>query len=143
MSVNSEITAETSRAINSEISTQMSRKVEEMKSDLNSRTLNVVNSATGAKVIPSIKNAIGSQNSSKNANLELGSDGPHPSTFSSVRPQWDLRSYAPQQEKACKTAQNAKKDFPRLVAMSNNQRNRHRENSVDSRQSDDADGYES
>ena len=70
----------------------MSRKLEEIKSDLNSHILNIINSAIEEKVIPSIKNAVGGKNSAKSANLDLRSDGPHPSTFSQVRPQWDLRS---------------------------------------------------
>ena len=52
MSVNSEITAETSRAINSEISTQMSRRFEEIKSDLNSHILEVLNAAIEEKALP-------------------------------------------------------------------------------------------
>ena len=58
VSENSEITAETSRAINSKISSQMSKKLEELKSDLNSHLFNVINSAIEEKVIPSIKNAM-------------------------------------------------------------------------------------
>ena len=87
LSDNSKITAETSRAINSEISSQMFRNLEEMKSDLNSHILNVFESAIEEKVIPSIRFALGSQNSAENTNLDLQSDGPHPSTFSQVRPQ--------------------------------------------------------
>ena len=60
-SENSEITAETSRAINSEISSQMSKKLEEMNSDLNSHILNAIDSAIEEKAIPSIRNALGSQ----------------------------------------------------------------------------------
>ena len=96
-SENSEITTETSRAINSEISSQMSRKLEEMKSDLNSHILKVIDSAIEEKVIPSIRNALGGQNSAENTNLDLRSDGPHPSTFSQVGPQRDLRSIGPHQ----------------------------------------------
>ena len=89
-SENSEITAETSRAINSEVSSQMSRKLEEMRSDLNSHILNAIDSAIEEKVIPSIRKSLKSQNSTGNTNLDLRSDGPHPSTFSQVRPQRDL-----------------------------------------------------
>ena len=55
VSENSEITAETSRAINSDISSQMSRKLEEMKLVLDLHILDVMNSAIEEKVIPSIK----------------------------------------------------------------------------------------
>ena len=115
---NSEITAETSRAINSEISSQMSKKLEEMKSDLNSHILNTIDSAIEERVIPSIRNELESQNSTENTNLDRRSDGPHPSTFSQVRPQRDLRSDGPHQQIVGKASQDAKKDFPRLVTMS-------------------------
>ena len=142
LSENSEIKAETKRAINSEISSQMFRNLEDMKSDLNSHILNVFDSAIEEKVIPSIKFALGSQNSAENTNLDLRSDGQHPSTFSQVRPQRDLRSNGPDQEIAGKAAQDAEKDFPRLVAMSSNRKNHHRDNSMDSTQSGDEDGYD-
>ena len=138
----SEITAETSGAINSEISSQMSRKLEEKKTDLNSHFLNAIDSAIEKKVIPSIRNALESQNSTENTNLYLRSDGPHPSTFSRVRPQRDLKSDGPHQQIAGKASQDAKKDFLRLVAMSSNQINHQRENSVDSYRSDDKNGYD-
>ena len=70
----------------------MSRKLEEMKSDLNSHIFHVINSAIEEKVIPSIKNAMRSQNSVKNTNLDLPSDEPHPSNFSKMRAQRDFRS---------------------------------------------------
>ena len=142
VSENTEITAETSRAINPEISSQMSRKLEEMISDLNSHIFDVINSAIEEKVIPSIKNAIGSQNSAKNTNLVLRSDGPHPSNFSKMRAQRDFRSNGPHREKVSQAAQDAQKDFPRLVAMNSNQINHRRENSVDFNQSEDDDGYD-
>ena len=65
-----------------------------------------------------------------------------PSTFSQVRPQRDLRSVGPHQQIAGKASQDAEKDFPRLVAMSSNQINHQRENSVDSCRSDDENGYD-
>ena len=136
LSEKSEITAATSRAINSEISSQMSGKLKEMKSDLNSHILNVIDSPIEEKVILSIRNALGSQNSAENTILDLRSDGLHPSTFGQERLQRDLRSNDLHQEFAGKTAKDAKKDFPRKVAMSSNRRNYHREISVDSRQSD-------
>ena len=107
----SEITAETSRAINSELSSQMFRKLD-MKSDLKSHILNAIDSAIEVKVIPSIKNALKSQNSTENTNLDFRSDEPHPSTFSQERPQRDLRSDGPHQQIAGKTSQDAKQDFP-------------------------------
>ena len=120
----------------------MSRKLEETKSDLNSHILNVLDYPIEEKVILSIGNAWGSQNSAENTNLDLRSDGPHPSTFSQEGLQRNLRSNGLHQEIAGKTAKDAKKDFSRLVAMSSNRRNHHRENSVDSRQSDVEEGYE-
>ena len=142
VSENSEITVETSRAINSEISSQMSRKLDEMRSDLSSHILNAIDSAIEEKVIPSIRNALESQNSTKNTNADLRSDGPHPSTFGQVRPQRDLRSVGPQQQVAGNASQDAKKDFPRLVTMSSNRMNHQRENSADSCESDDELGYD-
>ena len=58
-----------------------------MRSDLNSQILDAIDSAIEEKVIPSIRNALESQNSTKNTNRDLRSDGPHPSTFGQVRPQ--------------------------------------------------------
>ena len=115
----------------------MSRKLEEMKSDLFSHILNVIDSAIEEKAIPSIRNTLGSQNLAENTNLDLRSDGPHPSTFSQVRPLRDRTRMI-----AGKAAQDAKKDFRRLVAMRSNRRNHQRENSVDSRKSDDEVGYD-
>ena len=139
-SKNSEITVETSRAINSEISSQMSRKLEELKADLNSHIVDVINSALEEKVIPGIKNAIECQNSDKTTNLDLRSNGPHPSNFGQVRTQRDLRSNGLHPEKIIQVAQDAQKDFPRLVAMSSNRIHRCRENSTDSNQNDENDG---
>ena len=76
LSENSEITAETSRAISSEISSQMSRKLEEMKSDLNSHILEAINSAIDEKILPSIENVIADKRETKNAKWDL-SDGRH------------------------------------------------------------------
>ena len=93
-------------------------------------------------MIPSIKNAVGSQNSAKHTNLDNRSDGPYPSNFSQVRPLRDFRSNGLHPEKVSPVAQNAQKDFPRLVAMSSNRINHCRGDSVDFNQSDD-DGYHS
>ena len=141
-SENSEITVETSRAINSENSSQMSRKLEEMRSDLNSHILNAIDSAIEGKVIPSIRKALEIQNSTKNSNSDLRSDGPHQSTFGQIRPQRDLRSVGPRQQIAGKASQDAKKDSPRLVTMGSTQINHQRENSVDSCGSYDENGYD-
>ena len=137
-SENSEITVETSRAINSEISSQMSRKVEEMRSDLNLHILSAIDSAIEEKVIPSIRNVLASQNS----HLDLRSDGPHPNTFEQVRPHKDLRSDGPHQQIAGKAPLDVKSDFPRSLETNGNQINCQRENSVDSYQSDEDDGYD-
>ena len=113
-----------------------------MKSNPNGHILNAIDSAIEEKVIPSIRNALESQKLTENTNLDLRSDGPHPNTFSQVRPQRDLRSDGPHQQIAGKASQDAKKDFPRLVALSSNQKNHKRENSVESYQSDDENGYD-
>ena len=93
-------------------------------------------------MIPSIKNAIEGQSSAKTTNLGLRSDGPHPSNFSQVLPQRDLRSNGLHPEKVSQVTRDAQKDFPRLVAMSSNRIHHCRENSVDSSQSDEDDGYD-
>ena len=122
MGENSEITAQTSRAIHSEISPQRSRKLEEIKSHLNSHILDVINAALEEKVIPCIKNAAEGGKLAKNKSLEFRSDGPHP-------------------ENVSQEIQDAQKEFPRLVAMNSNRTNHCRENSVESNQRDDEDGY--
>ena len=122
-SENSEITAETSRTIYSEVSSQMSRKFEEMKSDLNLHILDVINSALEEKVLPSITNAVEIKNSTKNTNLDLRSDGPHPSKFSQGRYQRDFRSNRLQSENGSQAAQDAQKDFPSLGATNSNRTN--------------------
>ena len=73
MSVNSEITAETSRAINSQFSTRMSR-FEEIKSDLNSHILEVLNAAIEGKVLPTIRSAVGVSEGAKCTKWDLRSD---------------------------------------------------------------------
>ena len=125
-----EITADTSRAFNSEISSQMSRKLEEKKSDLNSHIVYSINSALEEMVIPSIKSAREGQNSAKTTNLDLRSDGPHPSNFGQVRTQRDSRSNGLLPEKISQVVQDAQKDFPRLVATGSNRIHHGRENSV-------------
>ena len=67
--------------------------------------------------------------------MDLRSDGPHPSNFSQVHPQRDFRSNRLHPEKVSQVAQDAQKHFPKLVAMSSNQINHLRENSVGSYQS--------
>ena len=49
----------------------MSKKSEEMQTNLNSQILDVINAAIETKVLPSIKNAVKSQYSAKNTNLDL------------------------------------------------------------------------
>ena len=135
LSENSCLTVETSRAISSEISTQMSRKFEEMQTNLNSQILDAINAAIEDKVLPGIKNAVKSQSSAKNTNLDLRSDGPHPSNFSQVYPQKDLQSNRQQPE-------NAQNDIPRLVTLRSDRINHCREESVESHESDDENGYD-
>ena len=117
----------------------MSRKLEEMRSDPNSQILSAIGSAIEEKVIPSIRNVLESQNT----HLDQRSDGPHPSSFEQVRPHRDLRSDGPHQQIAGKTSLDVKKDFPRSVGTNSNHINRQRENSVDSYQSDEDEGYDS
>ena len=87
LSQNSGLTVESSRAISSKISSEMSRKLEEMSSDLNTRILDATNTAIENRVLPSVKNAVGGQNSARNTNSDLRSDGPHPNNFSLVHSQ--------------------------------------------------------
>ena len=140
-SENSCLTVETSRSISSEISTQMSRKFEEMQSSLNSQKLDVENTAIETRVLPSIKNAASRQNSAKNANLDLRSDGLHHSNAVQENSQKDLRSNRIHPENTSKSAQNAQNEFPRLVSIKSSRINHCRDNSDDSQRSDDEYGY--
>ena len=74
--------------------------------------------------------------------MDLRSDGPHPSNFSLAHPQRDFRSHRPHPENDSQVAQDAQKDFPRIVSMSCDRINRRKENSVVANQSDDDDGYD-
>ena len=141
-SENSCLTVETSKAISSEISSQMSKKFEEKQTSLNSQISDVINSAIETRVLPSIKNAVKSQNLTKNTNLDLRSDGPHPSNSSQGWSQKDLRSNRPHRENAINTAVEVQNEFPRLFKARSDQINHYRENSVDSHHSDDEDGYD-
>ena len=96
-----------------------------MTSDLNIRILDVINTAIEKKMLSSIRKAVGGPTSAKIANLDLQSDGSHPSNNSQVRPQRDLRSNGLHPEKVSQMAQDAQKDFPRFVATSSNQINHH------------------
>ena len=91
-SENSCLTVETSRAISSEVSTQMARKFEEMQSSLKSQLLDVINTAIETRELLSVKNAVSRQNSAKNANLNLRSDGLHHSNAVQENSQNYLRS---------------------------------------------------
>ena len=119
----------------------MSRKLEEMNLDLAAHILDAIKSAIEEKVISSIKNAVRGQNLAKNSNLDLRSDGPHPSKSSQVHFQRVFRSNGLLSEKVSQVAQDAEKDFPGLVAMSSNRMNHRRESSLDSDQRD-IDGYD-
>ena len=92
MSVNSEITAETSRAINSEISTQMSRRLEEIRSDINSHILEVMNSAIEEKVLPTIRNAVRVREGAKTTKWDLRSDGRHQNVIGPMTQDHDRES---------------------------------------------------
>ena len=136
------LTVETSRAISSKISTQMSRKFEGMQSSLNSQILEVINTAIQTRGLPSIKNAVSRQNSTKNANLDLRSDGLYHSNAVQENSQKDLRSNRLHPENTSNSAQNAQNEFPRLVSIKSSQINHCRENSEDSQRSDDEYGYD-
>ena len=84
------LTIETSRAISSEISSRMSSKFQEMQTSLNSQILDVINTAIDTRVLPSIKNAVKRQNSAKNTNLDLRSDGLHGDTAAPENSQKDI-----------------------------------------------------
>ena len=112
-----------------------------MKMDLNTRIFDAINTAFEKKVLPSMKKAFAGQNSAKNTNLDLWSDGPHPSNFSQVHRHRDFRSNELHPENVSQAVQDVQKDFSGLVAMSSNRVNHRRENSVDSNQSDE-DGYD-
>ena len=141
-SENSCLTIKTSRAISSEISSQMSRKFQEMQTSLNSQILDVINTAIDTRVLPSIKNAVKRQNSAKNTNLDLRSDGLHEDTAAPENSQKDLRSNRLHPENISKSYQEAQNEFPRLISIKNNQANHRRENSDDSQGSDDEYGYD-
>ena len=142
LSENSCLTVETSRAISSEISSQMSKKLEEIQANLKSQILDVINSAIEDKVLPSIKIAVKSQNSDKNTNLDLRSDGPHPGNSSQARTQKDRQSDGLHSINVNHMAGNTQNEFPRLTTAECNQVNHHNENSGDSNQSDDDYGYD-
>ena len=93
--MNSEITAETRRAIKSENSSQMSRKLEEVKMDLNSHVFEGSNSAIEEKVLPIIQNTLNWYNSTSSGDLDLRSDGPHQSIVGQMAQKGDLRSDRP------------------------------------------------
>ena len=133
---------ETSRAISSEISTQMSRKFDEMQTNLNSQILDVINAAIENKVVSGIKNAVKTQSFAKNTNLNLRSDGPHPSNFSHVHPQKDLQSNRLHPENVNYVVGDAQDDFSRPVTLRSDRINHCRKNSRKSHESDDENGYD-
>ena len=141
-SKNSCLTVETSRAISSENSSQMSRKFQEMQTSLNSQILDVINTAIDTRVLSSIKNAVRRQNSAKNTNLNLRSDGLHQDTAAPENSQKDLQSSRLHPENTYKSYQDAQNDIPRLISTEGNQTEHRREKSVDSQKSDDDYGYD-
>ena len=141
-SENSCLTIETSRAISSEISSQMSRKFQELQTSLNSQILDVINTAIDTRVLPSITNAAKRQNSAKNTNLDLRSDGLHEDTAAPENSQKDLRSNRLHPENINKSYQDTRNEFPRLISIKNNQTNHRREDSVDSQVSHNEYGYD-
>ena len=90
---NSEITAETSRAINSEISSQISKNLDEVRMDQNA-----INSAIEEKVLPTIQNNTLDPNwANLSAKLDLRSDGLHLSKIGQMAQNGDPQSDGPQQ----------------------------------------------
>ena len=141
VSENSGITVETSRAISS---SQMSKRFGEVQTNLNSQILDVINAAIETKLLLSIKNAVKErQNSAKITNLDLRSDGPHPSNSNQAHPRKDLQSNRLHLENVSYTSGDAENDFPRLVSMKSNRINRRRENFMESNLNDDENGYDS
>ena len=121
MRVNSDIRAETSRAISSKISTQMSRRFEEVKFDLNSHILKVLNAAIEEKLLPTIRSAVGVSEGAKSTKWDLRSDGRHPN-MSSQMPQANYHeSDGRQQNKTRKTGQNKTWNIPKLITIGSNQ----------------------
>ena len=112
-SENSCLTVETSRAISSEISPHMSRKFQEMQTSLNSQILDVINTAIDTRVLPSIKNVVRRQNSAKNTNLDLRSDGLHQDTAAPENSQKDIQSSRLHPENTYKSYHDAQNEFPR------------------------------
>ena len=118
----------------------MFRKLEEMQTNLNSHILEAFNTVIERKVLPSIKNAVKTQNSAKNTNLDIRSDELHPFNFSQVHPQKDLQSDRLHPIKDSHVALDAQNHFPRLVTMRCDRINHCRENSVESHHSDEENG---
>ena len=121
----------------------MSRKFQEMQTSLNSQILDVINTAIDTRVLPSIKNVVRRQNSAKNTNLDLRSDGLHQDTAAPENSQKDLQSSRLHPENTYKSYQDAQNEFQRLISTKGNQTNLRKENSVDSQERDDEYGYDS
>ena len=136
MSMNSEITVETRRAINSEISTQMSRRFEEIKSDLNSHILEVLNATIEEKVLPTIRNVVGVNEGARCAKWDLRSDGRHPHMTSQLP-----RIMTMSQMNGSKVKQNNTGNFPGFITIGSNQETHFRQNSFDSNYSEE-EGYD-
>ena len=142
MSVNSEITTETSRAISSEISTQMSRKFEEIKSDLNSHIVEILNAAIEEKVLPTIRGAVGASEGAESTKWDLRSDGRRLNTSGQMPQVIDVESYRRQQDKTYKIEQNKAANLLELITIGSYRETRFRQNSFDSNYSED-EGYDS
>ena len=93
-------------------------------------------------MLPGIKNAVKSQSSAKTTNLDLRSDGPHPSNFSKVHPQKDLQSSRLHPGNVHYVAGDAQNDFPRLVTLRTDHINHCRGNPMECHDSDDENGYD-
>ena len=136
VSENSEITAETMRAINSEISSQMSRKLDEMKSDLNLQIMDAINSAIQEKVLPSIENTLNSVKTTQNTKWDLRSDGRHSGLVGQSASNSDPRSSGRHQSAQAPLDLKSSGNRPKSSLKESNLYNRSRDSSVDSIESD-------
>ena len=136
VSENSEITAETMRAINSEISSQMSRKLDEMKSDLNLQIMDAINSAIQEKVLPSIENTLNSVKTTQNTKWDIRSDGRHSSLVGQSASNSDPRSSGRHQSAQAPLDLKSSGNRPKSNLKESNLYNRSRDSSVDSIESD-------
>ena len=125
--MNSEINAETNKAVCSEDCSQISRKLEEVKMDLNVRIREAINLAIEEKVLPTIQNALNLHKAASSEKLDLRSDGPHQSKFGRTAKKCDPRSDRPQQSVNGGVSCKSRVDLPKVDSLKNNRNNYLRE----------------